>query len=56
MNFSVRRAHSADATAFPVIERSAATLFRCDPSLAWLADAAVPDAEHHQMTIEKEQV
>lgn len=56
MNFTVRRAQSADATALPAIERSAAALFRCDPSLAWLADAAVADAEHHQMAIENEQV
>ncbi|RON22504.1 GNAT family N-acetyltransferase [Pseudomonas lini] len=56
MNFTVRRAQSADASTLPAIERSAAALFRCDPSLAWLADAAVPDAEDHQMAIEKEQV
>lgn len=56
MNFTVRRAQSADASTLPAIERSAAALFRCDPSLAWLADAAVPDAEHHQMAIEKGQV
>lgn len=56
MNFTIRRAQLADAVALPAIERSAAELFRCDPSLAWLADAAVPDAEHHQMAIETEQV
>ncbi|MET0774552.1 MAG: GNAT family N-acetyltransferase [Pseudomonas mandelii] len=56
MNFIVRRAHFDDAAALPAIERSAAELFRCDPSLAWLADAAVPDAEHHQRAIEQEDV
>lgn len=56
MNFIVRRAHFADAAALPAIERSAAELFRLDPSLAWLADAAVPDAEHHQRAIETEDV
>ncbi|MCO8312892.1 GNAT family N-acetyltransferase [Pseudomonas mandelii] len=52
MNFTVRRAQSADATALPAIERSAAALFRCDPSLAWLADAPVTDALQHQRAIE----
>ncbi|MFJ7284423.1 GNAT family N-acetyltransferase [Pseudomonas sp. NPDC099000] len=56
MNFIVRRAHFDDATALPAIERSAAELFRCDPSLAWLADAPVPNAEHHQQAIEQEDV
>ncbi|MHC8394935.1 GNAT family N-acetyltransferase [Pseudomonas sp. LB3P93] len=56
MNFIVRRAQFSDATALPAIERSAAGLFRCDPSLAWLADAAVPGAKHHQQMIETDDV
>ena len=56
MNFTIRRARLADAAALPAIERSAAELFRCDPSLAWLADAQVTDAEHHQMAIETNEV
>ncbi|WP_017339038.1 GNAT family N-acetyltransferase [Pseudomonas fluorescens] len=47
----VRRALVTDAPALPDIERSAARLFRGDPSLAWLADSPVPDAEHHQQAI-----
>jgi GNAT superfamily N-acetyltransferase len=56
MNFIIRRAQSVDATALPAIERSVAELFRCDPSLAWLADAAVPDTEHHLRAIESDAV
>ncbi|AWM92394.1 GNAT family N-acetyltransferase [Pseudomonas sp. 31-12] len=56
MNFIVRRAQLSDTAALPAIERSAAELFRCDPSLAWLADAQVPDAEHHQRAIETDDV
>ncbi|MGL6244092.1 GNAT family N-acetyltransferase [Pseudomonas sp.] len=56
MNFIVRRAQYSDAAALPDIERSAAELFRCDPSLAWLADAAVPDAKHHQQVIKTDDV
>ncbi|WP_219097392.1 GNAT family N-acetyltransferase [Pseudomonas sp. UMAB-40] len=56
MNFIVRRAQFSDAAALPAIERSAAELFRDDPSLAWLADAQVPDAEHHQRAIETDDV
>ncbi|KJZ43784.1 GNAT family N-acetyltransferase [Pseudomonas fluorescens] len=56
MNFTIRRAQLADAAALPAIERSAAELFRCDPSLAWLADAQVTDAEQHQRAIETDEV
>lgn len=56
MNFLVRRARVSDAAALPAIERSAAGLFRCDPSLAWLADAEVPDVAHHQRAIEQDDV
>jgi GNAT superfamily N-acetyltransferase len=56
MNLIVRRAQFSDAAALPAIERSAAELFRCDPSLARLADAAVPDAKHHLRAIESDDV
>ncbi|MHC8333666.1 GNAT family N-acetyltransferase [Pseudomonas sp. LB3P25] len=56
MNFAIRRAQPSDAIALPAIERSAAELFRCEPSLAWLADAAVTDAEQHQRAIETNEV
>lgn len=56
MTIIVRRALVTDAPALPVIERCAAQLFRGDPSLAWLADSPVPDAEHHQRAIETELV
>ncbi|MBS4089664.1 GNAT family N-acetyltransferase [Pseudomonas rustica] len=51
--FTVRRALLADAAALPAIERSAAELFRLDPSLAWLADAEVPDAVQQVLAIEQ---
>ncbi|MEJ6816009.1 GNAT family N-acetyltransferase [Pseudomonas sp. LF-5] len=51
MHFVVRRAQQRDAAALPAIERSAAELFRIDPTLAWLADAPVPDAEQHLQAI-----
>ncbi|MDZ3826646.1 GNAT family N-acetyltransferase [Pseudomonas monsensis] len=51
MSFVVRRAQQRDAVALPAIERSAAELFRVDPTLAWLADAPVPDAEQHLQAI-----
>ncbi|MBV4458372.1 GNAT family N-acetyltransferase [Pseudomonas sp. COR58] len=51
MTFSVRPARESDACALPALERSAARLFRLDPSLAWLADAPVPDAEQHRQAI-----
>ena len=41
MSFVVRRARQNDAAALPAIERSAAELFRTDPTLAWLADTDV---------------
>ena len=53
MTFTVRQALAADAIALPAIERSAAALFRLDPSLAWLADAAVPQASAHLPAIER---
>ncbi|TPG84124.1 GNAT family N-acetyltransferase [Pseudomonas mandelii] len=56
MNFTIRRAQLADASDLPAIERSAAELFRCDPSLAWLADAEVTDAEQHRRAIETDEV
>lgn len=56
MNFIIRRARPSDASDLPAIERSAAELFRCDPSLAWLADAQVIDAEQHQRAIETNEV
>ncbi|EUB74871.1 GCN5-related N-acetyltransferase [Pseudomonas sp. GM41(2012)] len=56
MMITLRRARSIDAVALPAIERSAAELFRCDPSLAWLADAQVTDAEQHRRAIEMDEV
>jgi GNAT superfamily N-acetyltransferase len=56
MNFIIRRARLSDASDLPAIERSAAELFRCDPSLAWLADAQVTDAEQHRRAIETDEV
>jgi GNAT superfamily N-acetyltransferase len=53
MTIDVRRAALADAVALPAIERSAAQLFRLDPSLAWLADAEVPAAARHLLAIEQ---
>ncbi|WP_085687169.1 MULTISPECIES: GNAT family N-acetyltransferase [unclassified Pseudomonas] len=53
MTFTVRAARAADATALPAIEQSAAELFRRDPSLSWLADAAVPQASEHSPAIER---
>lgn len=52
MIITLRRAQSADAAALPAIERSAAQLFGSEPSLAWLADAPVTDAQQHQRAIE----
>ena len=56
MTITLRRALITDAPALPDIERCAAELFRAEPSLSWLADSPVPDAEHHQRAIETEQV
>ncbi|MFJ4193859.1 GNAT family N-acetyltransferase [Pseudomonas sp. NPDC089534] len=56
MTFSVRPARESDACALPDLERSAAQLFRLDPSLAWLADAPVPDAEEHRQAIRASRV
>ncbi|MGE8147994.1 GNAT family N-acetyltransferase [Pseudomonas frederiksbergensis] len=56
MTFAIRRAHTSDAAALPAIERSAAALFRNDPSLAWLADAPVTDAGQHLHAIKTESV
>ncbi|RIJ09757.1 N-acetyltransferase [Pseudomonas sp. 91RF] len=53
MTFLIRPARPADAAALPVIERSAAELFRLDPALAWLADSDVPDAAQHLQAIEQ---
>jgi GNAT superfamily N-acetyltransferase len=53
MTIDVRRASLADAVALPAIERSAAQLFRLDPSLAWLTDAEVPAAARHLQAIEQ---
>lgn len=53
MTIRIRAAETADADALPAIERSAAALFRLDPSLAWLADAAVPQATAHLPAIER---
>jgi GNAT superfamily N-acetyltransferase len=52
LTFTVRRAVLADAAALPAIERSAAELFRLDPSLGWLAEAEVPEAAQHLLAIE----
>ncbi|POA28803.1 MULTISPECIES: GNAT family N-acetyltransferase [unclassified Pseudomonas] len=51
MTPSLRRAQFDDASALPAVERSAATLFRIDPELAWLADAPVTSVEQHQHDI-----
>jgi GNAT superfamily N-acetyltransferase len=56
MNMIIRLARPADALALPAIERSAAELFRCDPSLAWLADAEVLDAAQHMSAIKQANV
>ncbi|WP_095118825.1 GNAT family N-acetyltransferase [Pseudomonas sp. Irchel s3f10] len=53
MNMIIRPARPADALALPAIERSAAELFRGDPSLAWLADAEVLDAAQHVLAIKQ---
>lgn len=52
MTFTIRLARPADAATLPAIERSAAELFRLDPTLAWLADADVADAALHFQAIE----
>lgn len=52
MKMLIRLARSADAAALPAIERSAAELFRIDPTLAWLADTDVADAAQHRHAIE----
>jgi GNAT superfamily N-acetyltransferase len=51
MTIIIRPARLVDADALPAIEQSAAALFRKDPSLAWLADADVPDVLHHRHAI-----
>ncbi|MFJ4246855.1 Predicted N-acetyltransferase YhbS [Pseudomonas helmanticensis] len=56
MNMLIRLARPADAVALPAIERSAAELFRRDPSLAWLADAEVPDVAQHLLAIQHKHV
>jgi len=56
MNMIIRPARPADALALPAIERSAAELFRGDPSLAWLADAEVADVAQHVRAIEEANV
>ncbi|MCP1495836.1 GNAT superfamily N-acetyltransferase [Pseudomonas migulae] len=56
MTIIVRGAVVTDAPFLPDIERCAAERFRDDPSLAWLADSPVPDAEHHRQAIETGQV
>ncbi|QXZ17089.1 GNAT family N-acetyltransferase [Pseudomonas sp. AO-1] len=52
MSFVVRRARQNDAAALPAIERSAAELFRTDPTLAWLADTDVASAAQHRQFID----
>ncbi|PTT31591.1 GNAT family N-acetyltransferase [Pseudomonas sp. HMWF021] len=52
MSFVVRRAQQRDAAALPAIERSAAELFRTDPTLAWLADTDVASAAQHRQAID----
>ncbi|MGF6113488.1 GNAT family N-acetyltransferase [Pseudomonas frederiksbergensis] len=52
MTITLRRALLSDAATLPAIERSAAALFRNDPSLAWLADSPVTDAQQHLRAIE----
>jgi predicted N-acetyltransferase YhbS len=52
MSFVVRRARQSDAAALPAIERSAAELFRTDPTLAWLADTDVASAAQHRQAID----
>ncbi|WP_123597862.1 GNAT family N-acetyltransferase [Pseudomonas frederiksbergensis] len=56
MTITLRRAQPTDANALPAIERSAAALFRTDPSLAWLADSPVTDARQHLHAIETNDV
>lgn len=56
MTLSIRRARWPDAVYLPAIERSAAARFRCDPELAWLADAEVIDAAQHRRNIEQQAV
>jgi len=53
MSFVVRRAQQRDAAALPAIERSAAELFRIDPTLAWLADSDVATVAQHRVAIEE---
>ncbi|QXE10009.1 MULTISPECIES: GNAT family N-acetyltransferase [Pseudomonas] len=52
MSFVVRRARQSDADALPAIERSAAELFRSDPTLAWLADTDVASTAQHRQFID----
>lgn len=56
MSFVVRRARPSDAAALPAIERSAAELFRTDPTLAWLADTDVASAAQHRQAIDNAHV
>jgi len=56
MSFVVRRARQNDAAALPAIERSAAELFRTDPTLAWLADTDVASAAQHRQAIDNAHV
>ena len=56
MTIILRRAQPADADALPGIERSAAALFRTDPSLAWLADTPVTDTRQHLHAIQTQDV
>ena len=56
MSFVVRRARQNDAAALPAIERSAAELFRTDPTLAWLADTDVASAAQHRHAIDNAHV
>ncbi len=56
MRFVVRRARQSDAAALPAIERSAAELFRTDPTLAWLADTDVASVAQHRQAIDNAHV
>jgi GNAT superfamily N-acetyltransferase len=51
MRNRIRRARMEDAEALPAIERSAGTLFRALPDLAWIADDSVMPAEEHRPAI-----
>ncbi len=56
MRFVLRRAPQSDAAALPAIERSAAELFRTDPTLAWLADTDVASVAQHRQAIDNAHV